>query len=291
MSSPPRATQNQDHHEVPNTTHKKNKIDFTKHATDSPLVRKNQKLLDEATAILETGMSLNVLTESRTVFVIKLHVQFKLDLRYTVNQMVGKFIVYDDYGQSANLVCCGQPHLSNVYLEVNEMDYIEVTNGKVVPADRRYTLCNSKYDILVSSATKIRKITISASDNPYTPPFLPSSIQLITAEINTDDVVDCVGFMEGDPEVVQGIPNSISASVVITDFTGSITLTAWGQASVTCLKAASLSSQKVFAFQRLKRNKYLGNAQLFFNYGADILLDVNHEAFHNLKKYYYPDEE
>ena len=265
----------------------------------SPSLRKNQTLLDEAGSLIDSVIyspqmdqlntcTLKDLEPTNTSFLLHLHAQFKYKLYHTSNNhTVGKFIVYDDAGQCANLVCYGEPSIGNIYDQIEEEDYVELSHGKIQEANKIYSLCNTQYDIVVTGKTKIAKLP--TPDEPFLPPFNPISIKDIIAKPKSDTTFDCVGYLENKPEVLQGITGPLRASVRISDLTGSVMLTAWGKPAVTSVVASSLHpNQRVFAFLRLKRREYQGAVHLYLNEGAEILEDIENERFQDLKNHHQP---
>jgi len=64
--------------------------------------------------------------------------------------------------------------------------------------------------------------------NTFNIPFHPHTLSDICANCSVNKVLDCIGILSGEPEVIQGA-NQIRAIITVTDPTGLIELLAWGQ--------------------------------------------------------------
>jgi hypothetical protein len=222
------------------------------------------------------------LTQGTRIFTLILLVQYKYKLRQVRDTTIGQFIVYDQYGNSSNFTCFNT-NIPNFYNNIKENDYIELKNGYATKTNERFSLCNSPVDITLSNNSTFRKLN-NLEHTAFTVPFHPKTLEDIRQNSCQDDVIDCVGILTTTPEPTE-TQDWIKASVIIKDTTGVSTLVAWGQTMVTCLIAASLLEQKVFAFQRLKYRIFQGTQYLQMNEGAEILTTNEHEMFKNLYEY------
>jgi len=261
---------------------------------ESPSVRKNRKLLNEAAAIIDgvkrqhqvTSKSDTTFSDLKigvTRFVIKLHVHFKCDLVESTETKVGRIIVFDESNQSGYLVCFGNL-ISTLYDNIEESDYIEISNGRPNVANKAYNLCDAEHEIILTDSTKFKKLEAA---EPYVPPFNRTAIKEIMRNSTERTVFDCIGRLETEAEFSQGPTGKLRATVTINDNTGVIAVTAWGESAVQVLVAATKAKfQTVFAFARMKCSTYQNEVQLNLYSGSEILFDVDDAKFRSLQKHY-----
>jgi hypothetical protein len=261
---------------------------------ESPSVRKNRKLLDEAAAVIDTvkrqhqlipktDVTFRDLKVGTTKFVIRLRVHLKCDLNESTENKVGRIIVFDKSNQSGYLVCFGE-FISSLYDQIEESDLIEITDGKPYVAKKTYNLCEAEHEIIVTDSTKFKKLQM---DEPFVPPFNRTNIKRILETTNERNVFDCIGHFESEVTFSQGPTGKLRATVTINDNTETIAMTAWGESAVQVLVAATKAEdQTVFAFARVKRSTFQNEVQLNLYSGSEILFEVDDPKFRSLRKHY-----
>jgi hypothetical protein len=260
---------------------------------ESPSLRKNRKLLEEAASviddvkrqhqlILNSDISFADLKAGTTRFVIRLHVHLKCDMNESTDNKVGRIVVFDKSNQSGYLVCFGES-ISKLYDQLEESDYIELTNGKVNVANKTYNLCEAEHEIVVTNSTEFKKLHL---DEPYTPPFNHTAIKRILEKENERNVFDCIGQLESGVAISHGPTGKLRATVTINDNTETISLIAWGESAVQLLVAATKADQTVFAFSRVKLSTFQNEVQLNLYNESEILCDVDDPKFHSLQKHH-----
>lgn len=261
---------------------------------ESPSLRKNRKLLDEAAVVISSikrqhqndaspDVTFADLKVGHMKFVMRLHVHLKCDLNESTEHKVGRIIVFDKSNQSGYLVCFGK-QIKSFYDMMEEADYIELKNGKPNIVNTTYNLCNSTHEIIVTDSTEFKKLDVN---EPYEPPFHPTTIKDILKNDDDNNVFDCIGHLESELDFSQGPTGKLRATVTINDNTGTISVTAWGESAVQLLVAATKAEdQTVFAFARMKRSTYQNEAQLNLYSEGEILLDVDNPKFRSLRRHH-----
>jgi hypothetical protein len=244
-------------------------------------LRKNQKVVK--TDI--THLLLERLNKGHVRDKLLLKIQYKCDVKLVKeNLKVGSIIVSDTNGTTANVIIFGDNMISTHFYTIDEDDIIEIENFECRISDNRYSLCESKFDIILNLSTKITKL--EEVDKCYVFPYKysPMTIANIKASVKNNDikVVDCIGLINSGILVETGATFK-RGKVEIIDMTGSIFLWAWGDKMIDLLYATSSVEVKVFAFIRLQVKTYDNTAYLHLNDGGDILEHIDHPKFETFK--------
>jgi hypothetical protein len=201
----------------------------------------------------------------------------------SADNKVGRIVVFDKSNHCGYLVCFGES-ISKLYDQLEESDYIELTNGKANVANKTYNLCEAKHEIVVTNLTEYKKLHL---DEPYTPPFNHTAIKRILEKENKHNVFDCIGQLESGVAISHGPTGKLRTTVTINDNTETIALIAWGESAVQLiLVAATKAEQTIFAFSRVKFSTFQNEVQLNLYNKSEILCDVDDPKFHSLQKHH-----
>jgi len=255
---------------------------------DSLSIGKNSRLKKEGTEsfavkFATTKNTTTSVTVARNISELSIN-QYNLSIVLLVHHKfqkngqgtVGKFLGYDNNGDSVNVVFYRQTITALDGLE--EGQYLKITYGRVKPANLIFSLATSKYDIEMTNPKNMK--VVEQSD--FNIPFRSIKICDIIDHGEINSVFDCIGKISVDNEGLADDQGRLK--ITINDGSGDIDVIAFDDESKQILRAAVGLQQNVFAFQRLKHNIFQNDIQLIFRDGAEVLTMVDDARFLDLLK-------